>query len=63
MVMVYSVRVTDPAKVDTVVAPHKRTLEGAKLLDAPVIWESGEDVDPSHIDHQGRYIPPVKKDA
>jgi hypothetical protein len=58
MVTVYQARVTDSNRAETTVTQHKGTKEWvAMLTGGEIIPETPEDVSPSDLDRQGRYIP------
>jgi hypothetical protein len=57
MVTVHRCKLQDPASGEWVVQLLKRTEQSINDLGGVVIDETAEQVDPSMIDNQGRYLP------
>jgi hypothetical protein len=55
MVRVYHAKVWDGAQ--DVVTPHKGTANWIAMINGAIIPETSEEVDPSSLDGQGRYVP------
>ena len=60
MVMVYRARVKDANRAEMTITQHKGTAEWIAKLPGEIIYDTGEEVDISEIDAQGRYIPQGK---
>jgi len=57
MVMVYGVRIKDSSRAEMAVAQHKRTAEWIEKIGGGIVLGTGEEVDDSKIDGQGRCVP------
>jgi hypothetical protein len=58
MVTVYNGRVLDTARIERIITPHKGTREWiGKLPEGEPLFDTAEEVSPTDLDGQGRYIP------
>ena len=62
MVKVYHARVTDAERAEAVVTRHKGSAEWIAMLPGgEIIPQTVEEVDPLHLDGQGRYSPKIER--